>query len=133
MNVALQSDHGGASYVQPPVEGLRVELLPAAKHIAEQGVKKEATHGAGPAQHHASSDRLCRWGNTFPCRRAAGFLELMLCPHPVTAVFGTFEPPDRLDAICRLCLNAWSTDTMPMELLERLVVHISAGNFRRVG
>ncbi|MFS8096129.1 hypothetical protein LFM09_03225 [Lentzea alba] len=51
----------------------------------------------------------------------------------MTAVFGTFEPPDRLDAICRLCLNAWSTDTMPMDLLERLVVHISAGHFRRVG
>ncbi|WP_156213244.1 hypothetical protein [Lentzea aerocolonigenes] len=51
----------------------------------------------------------------------------------MTAVFGTFEPPDQLNVICRLCLNAWCADTVPMELLERLVTHLSAGNFRRVG
>lgn len=51
----------------------------------------------------------------------------------MTDVLGTFDPPDRLDAICRLCLCAWSADTMPLDLLERLVDHISAGHFRRVG
>jgi hypothetical protein len=40
VNVSLQSGHGGASYTQPPVEQPRNELLPAAKHIAEQGVQK---------------------------------------------------------------------------------------------
>ncbi|MET8757471.1 hypothetical protein [Lentzea sp. NPDC004782] len=40
VNVSVQSYHGGVSSTQPPVEGLRDELLPAAKHIAEQGVKK---------------------------------------------------------------------------------------------
>ncbi|WP_052684835.1 hypothetical protein [Lentzea aerocolonigenes] len=41
VNVSVQGDHGGpASYTLPPVEGLRDELLPAARHIAEQGVQK---------------------------------------------------------------------------------------------
>jgi hypothetical protein len=54
---------------------------------------------------------------------------VVLCPHPVSAVFGLFEPPSRLDVICRLCWTAFDVDSMPMDLLERLVSHICAGNF----
>jgi hypothetical protein len=60
-----------------------------------------------------------------------GFM-LMVCPHPVRAVFGTMEPPDRLDVICRVCWFAFDLDSMPMDLLERLVDHIRTGHFRRV-
>ena len=56
---------------------------------------------------------------------------VILCPHPVAAVLGMFEPPDRLDVICRVCGQAFDVDSMPMDLLERLVSHICAGHFQR--
>lgn len=40
VNVSLKGEHGGTSTVQPPVERPRDELLPAAKYIADNGVKK---------------------------------------------------------------------------------------------
>jgi hypothetical protein len=55
------------------------------------------------------------------------------CSHPVSAVFGLFEPPTRLDVICRACWRAFDADSMPLDLLARLVAHICDGNFRRVG
>lgn len=51
------------------------------------------------------------------------------CPHPVEGVFGTMEPPDRLDVICRQCWSAFDLDSMPIDLLVRLVDHIRAGHF----
>jgi hypothetical protein len=57
------------------------------------------------------------------------YLPASACPHPVESVFGTMEPPDRLDVICRACWSAFDLDSMPMDLLERLVDHIRAGHF----
>ena len=58
---------------------------------------------------------------------------LAVCPHPTGAVFGKIDPPDRLDVICRGCGCAFDLDSMPLDLLERLVNHIRARHFRRVG
>jgi hypothetical protein len=58
------------------------------------------------------------------------YLPPSVCPHPVDAVFGTLEPPDRLDVICRNCWGAFDIDSMPMDLLERLVEHVLAGHFK---
>jgi hypothetical protein len=44
-------------------------------------------------------------------------------------VFGVFDPPERLDVICRGCWSAFDVDSMPMDLLKRLVDHIRAGHF----
>lgn len=57
------------------------------------------------------------------------FVSESVCPHPVQAVFGVFEPPDRLDVICRGCWTAFDVDSMPWDLLTRLVHHIRAGHF----
>jgi hypothetical protein len=45
-------------------------------------------------------------------------------------VFGTLEPPERLDVICRNCWGVFDIDSMPMDLLERLVEHVQAGHFQ---
>jgi hypothetical protein len=52
------------------------------------------------------------------------------CLHPVEAVLGTLEPPDRLDVICRHCWAVFDLDSMPMDLLKRLVQHVVAGHFK---
>ena len=57
------------------------------------------------------------------------FVPEAACSHPVEAVFGTFEPPDRLDAVCRQCRTAFDVDSMPWDLLARLVEHLRAGHF----
>jgi hypothetical protein len=57
------------------------------------------------------------------------YLSVSACPHPVEAVFGTLEPPDRLDVICRQCWGVFDLDGMPFDLLERLVDHVRGGHF----
>jgi hypothetical protein len=58
------------------------------------------------------------------------YLPQSACAHPVNAVFGTLEPPDRLDVICRNCWGVFDIDSMPMDLLERLVEQVLAGHFK---
>jgi hypothetical protein len=57
------------------------------------------------------------------------YLPASACPHPVEVVFGVFDPPERLDVICRGCWSAFDVDSMPMDLLRRLVDHIRDGHF----
>lgn len=57
------------------------------------------------------------------------YLPASACAHPVEGVFGVFEPPDRLDVMCRQCWSAFDVDSMPMDLLVRLVDHMCAGHF----
>jgi hypothetical protein len=47
------------------------------------------------------------------------------CAHPTPEIMGSYEPPGKLDAICRQCGGVWDHESMPPDLLYRLTAWLN--------